>query len=134
MNYSAVQTTNEPKEKEAEPIDAVKFEEGDDTMIAEEDLKVKLEDNASLGLSARYVFDYRHDIHFKLDSSRLWTRCTAMPCVHLPQVGGNPNPTTKAILRAQFCPWRHIVRPFDPSEIPERVAKIQKRKRVSEEY
>ncbi|KAG1768972.1 hypothetical protein EDD22DRAFT_998078 [Suillus occidentalis] len=108
----AIQTTNEPKEKDAEPIDAVKFEEGDDTMIAEvEDLKVKLEDNTLLG-----------------------PRCTAMPCIHLPQVGGNPNPATKAILRAQFRPWRHIVRPFNPSEIPERVAKIQKRKRVSEEY
>jgi hypothetical protein len=56
MYYSAIQTTSEPKEKEAEPIDAVKFEEGDNTMIAEvEDLKVKLEDNALLG--PRYVFD-----------------------------------------------------------------------------
>ncbi|KAG1898622.1 uncharacterized protein F5891DRAFT_981770 [Suillus fuscotomentosus] len=54
----AVQTESEPKEKEAECNDAVKFEE-DDTMIAEgdsEDLKIKQEDNNLLYLSARFFW------------------------------------------------------------------------------
>ncbi|KAG1894301.1 uncharacterized protein F5891DRAFT_1195436 [Suillus fuscotomentosus] len=113
----AVQTESEPKEKEEEHNDAVKFEE-EDTMIAEaEDLKSKQEDNNLLDQSARS-----------------WTRCTAMPCRHLPQIGGNPDPLTRAILRPQSRPWRHIIRLFNPSEIPQKVADIQERKRKFEEY
>ncbi|KAG2358593.1 hypothetical protein BDR07DRAFT_1379300 [Suillus spraguei] len=68
----------------------------------------------------------------------LYHKCLATPCVHLSCRVGNPVPATQDILRTQKCPWKHIVRPFEASEIPQRVAKHEatreKRWKFEEEY
>ncbi|KAG1823589.1 uncharacterized protein BJ212DRAFT_1476457 [Suillus subaureus] len=51
---------------------------------------------------------------------------TATPCIHLSQITRNPDPATRQILLDQFRPWRHIVRPFSASDIPRRLAQIER--------
>ncbi|KAG2126042.1 hypothetical protein DEU56DRAFT_759009 [Suillus clintonianus] len=58
------------------------------------------------------------DVKLELDGITL-------PCIHLPQISGNPDPTTSAIMLTEMKPWCHIVRPFSLSQIPEQVAKCE---------
>ncbi|KAG2354699.1 hypothetical protein BDR07DRAFT_1494225 [Suillus spraguei] len=68
----------------------------------------------------------------------LYHKCLATPCVHLSCRVGNPVPATQDILRTQKRPWKHIVRPFEASKIPQRVTKHEaareKRRKFEEEY
>ncbi|KAG0701437.1 hypothetical protein DFH29DRAFT_875855 [Suillus ampliporus] len=96
--------------QEVKENDAIKFKE-EDTVVADvediSDVKVKDKDEDAESLDG------------------VLTRCPVSPCVHLAQRTGNPDPATRDILRAQKCPWRHIVRPFEASKIPHRVAELE---------
>lgn len=131
--------------QEVEENDAIKFEE-EDTVVTDvediSDVKVKDEDEDAGSLDGVLTRCVLHSlIHmspylFALLRS-YYHRCPVSPCVYLGQRTGNPDPTTRDILRAQKRPWRHIVRPFEASEIPHRVAKLEaervKRRKFEEE-
>ncbi|KAG0693992.1 hypothetical protein DFH29DRAFT_881022 [Suillus ampliporus] len=97
------------KAEETEEDTSVKFEEEDMVVCDSENVKLEL-DGISLFFSAC------------IDEI---TQCTALPCIHLPRISGNPDPTTSAIMLTEMKPWCRIVRPFSPSQIPEQVAKLE---------
>ncbi|KAG1722368.1 hypothetical protein EDD22DRAFT_854180 [Suillus occidentalis] len=114
--------------QEVKENDAIKFEE-EDTVVADvgdiSDVKVVKDEDEDVGsLDGVLTRSYYH-------------RCPVSPCVYLGQRTRNPDPATRDILCAQKRPWRHIVRPFEASEIPHRVAKLEaervKRRKFEEE-
>ncbi|KAG1847254.1 hypothetical protein C8R48DRAFT_677599 [Suillus tomentosus] len=102
------------KVEKAEEDTSVKFEEEDTVIGGCEDVEIKQEDVELDGTSAC------------IDGI---IQCTALPCIHLPQITGNPDPNTRDIMLSEMRPWRHIVRPFSPSEIPERVEDMKQGRR-----
>ncbi|KAG2123738.1 hypothetical protein DEU56DRAFT_759950 [Suillus clintonianus] len=104
---------HQPQEPDSKPTETElkqEFKE-EDTMVADvediSDVKVKDEDEDAESLDG------------------VLTRCPVSPCMHLGQHTRNPDPATWDILRAQKCPWRHIVRLFEASKIPHRVVELE---------
>jgi len=112
------------EEELVENSDGIKFEE-EDTIIEKDELEDnsdKMEEGEELdGVLTRYILHCMR-ISFIDTFSRSYHKCLATPCTHLSCHVGNPDPATQDILCAQKCPWKHIVRPFEASEIPQRVA------------
>lgn len=117
--------------------DGVKFKE-EDTIIEKEDseeqIRVKMEEGDDL---AGYVLHCMR-ISFIDTLSSPYHKCLATPCIHLSRRVGNPDAATRDILRRQKRPWQHIVRPFEASDIPRRLAEREaareKRRKFEEEY
>ncbi|KAG1770582.1 hypothetical protein EV702DRAFT_1202355 [Suillus placidus] len=114
---SAIASKHKPTEDADERI---KFEE--------EEGKVKFEEEVTMVTDVKDIKEEPEDIKSEDLLARLRMMGTATPCIHLPQITVNPDPATRDILLEQRCPWRHIVRPFDASEIPMRLAKQELRK------